>query len=121
MTVPATAVGQLFDTDGNSPTGDIWQEGLLGQSAVSPADLASIANRLASARHGESASSTTAPPVVDGPPTLAPGQSTTVLATIKPSGSVGSKVHRQLYIDTFNSFSGNGDELIDLPHAYTVG
>ena len=37
-----------------------------------------------------------------------------------PSAAVGTQVHGHLYIDAFDPFLGNGDELIDLPYAYTV-
>ena len=40
--------------------------------------------------------------------------------TITPTGAKGSVVRGHLYVDTFNQSSFSGDELIDLPYAYTI-
>lgn len=121
VTVSATATGQLFDTDVTSPTGDFYTEGVAGQSAGSPLVLAPIAKRVAAQSHGTPISSTGKAPIVNGPPTLKPGQKATVLVTITPSQAKGSRVSGHLYIDTLDPGLANADELIDLPYSYTVG
>jgi hypothetical protein len=50
-----------------------------------------------------------------------PPQSTTINVTITPTGPEGSHVSGHLYVDAFDGFTANSDELIDLPYAYTVG
>ena len=62
-----------------------------------------------------------ATPTGTGPITLFPGQSTTITVTITPTGAPHSLVRGHLYVDTFGFLTGSGDELIDLPYAYTVG
>ncbi len=119
VTLSATATGQLFDTDVTSTTGDYQAEGVAGQSASTPVQLAPILARIVAQHHGESGGGGSAP-VVDGPPTLAPGQSATILVTITPTGAKGSTVKGHLYVDTFDAYTGNSDELIDLPYAYTI-
>ena len=55
-----------------------------------------------------------------GPVYLQPGESATITVTITPSGAKGSVVTGHLYIDNFNFFTFDGDELIDLPYAYSI-
>ena len=55
-----------------------------------------------------------------GPVTLQPGESATITVTITPSGAKGSVVTGHLYIDDFNFFLLDGDELIDLPYTYSI-
>jgi len=120
VTVTGTATGQLFDTAVTSPTGDFQSEGVTGQSAAAPLQLAPVLARITAQHHGHWGGKTKAP-IVDGPPTLKPGQSATVLVTITPDAAVGTVVSGHLYIDTVDPFTSNSDELIDLPYTYTVG
>ena len=53
--------------------------------------------------------------------TLAPGQSGTIKVTITPGLSASTVVHGTIYVDTFNFFADQGDELVALPYSYTVG
>jgi DNA-binding MarR family transcriptional regulator len=56
---------------------------------------------------------------VERTPDVADGRVITV--TITPAGPTGTVVRGQVYIDSYNFFTNGGDELIDLPYAYTVG
>ncbi len=122
VTVSASAIGQLFDPAVVSSTGDYWQAGVSGQGASSSlsAFARQLAKRATAARTGTAASADAAPAAA-GPPTLDPGQSTTITVTITPGATRGSLVQGHLYIDTVDGASGAGDELIDLPYTYTVG
>ena len=121
VTVSAMATGQLFDTDVSSPTGDFYTEGVTGQSANSPLDLAPITQRISQQHHGQFGWGPAPAPIVDGPPTLAPGQRATVLVTITPSAAKGTLVSGTIYIDTIDPYLGNADELAALPYSYQVG
>ena len=52
--------------------------------------------------------------------TISSNRPLTIIATITPSGAKGSVVTGHLYIDNFNFALAAGDELIDLPYAYTI-
>jgi hypothetical protein len=52
--------------------------------------------------------------------TLAPGQSGTIKVTITPTVSASTVVHGTIYVDTFNFFTDQGDELVGLPYSYTI-
>ncbi len=54
------------------------------------------------------------------PLTLAPGQTGIITVTIAPTATVGSMISGILYVDTFNSITNSGDELVGLPYKYTV-
>jgi hypothetical protein len=43
------------------------------------------------------------------------------MVTITPSGSRGTQVHGHLYLGSYDAWTFDADELIDLPYAYTVG
>jgi hypothetical protein len=135
LNISASAVGQLFDPDLTSTTGDIWALGLDPGADAALASLMGQAHALlrsgtvgpgshltrAAGGSGQPASAT-AQAVFTGPVTLGPGQSTTITVTITPSGyNKGTVVHAHLYIDTWNGFTDAGDELIDLPYTYQVG
>jgi hypothetical protein len=55
------------------------------------------------------------------PLTLAPGQSGTITLTITPNAAKGTVVSGFIAVDTFNSATTSGDELINIPYSYTVG
>ena len=55
------------------------------------------------------------------PLTLAPGQAGTITLTITPNAPKGTVVSGFIAVDTFNSATTSGDELIDIPYSYTVG
>ena len=118
MSVRARAHGQLFDPAVTSSTGDVWLAGvdLPGGSAQEVRTVAGL--RTATA--GRAAGHRDRAPVT-GPVTLAPGQHVTITVAITPSGRAGAVVRGQIYLDTFNYFTNSGDELIQVPYAYTVG
>ncbi len=125
VTLTAVAHGKLFDPGLTSSTGDVWAVGIDPASDPALAALlgaahsALLSNHLSAGTH--LATPSVAPSVVPtGPVTLNPGQSTTIIVTITPTAAKHSVVRGHLYIDTFNFVSGSGDELIDLPYAYTV-
>ena len=138
FTISATARGQLFDPAVSSTTGDVWAAGVdpstnsalasLLRDGRAAATKISEGTHLATSKTVASASASTAPALADaatptgtGPITLFPGQSTTITVTITPTGAPHSLVRGHLYVDTFGFLTGSGDELIDLPYAYTVG
>jgi hypothetical protein len=55
------------------------------------------------------------------PLTLAPGQTGTITLTITPSASKGTVVCGFIGVDTYNSATFSGDELINIPYRYKVG
>jgi hypothetical protein len=55
------------------------------------------------------------------PLTLAPGQSGTITLTITPNAPKGTVVRGFIAVDTYNSATFSGDELINIPYTYTVG
>jgi hypothetical protein len=118
VSVAASAHGQLFDPAVTSSTGDIWQAG------VDPGSNPALASALRKAGQGGPLglrANTAAATAEPAPVTLAPGKSATISVTVTPGATKGSVVRGHLYVDTFNQFTLGGDELIDLPYAYTVG
>ncbi len=102
--------------------------GTTGSTVVTDtADLAATAHTLAfdpgfTAAGGDiwlTAVSKTAPSFT--PVTIAPGQTASIPVTITPTAAKGTTVHGTLYVDTYNTFSASGDELIAIPYTYTVG
>jgi hypothetical protein len=134
----ASAVGQLFDLDTTSTTGDVWTAGVATQSPlVSQAVVKEVVAHAKDARtilnggtiHMGHATKFSAksqvkpadtPPAQTGPLTLNPGQTGTIIVTITPSGTSGSVVHGTLYIDDFDFLTTAGDELVALPYSYTI-
>jgi hypothetical protein len=55
------------------------------------------------------------------PLTLAPGQAGTIQITITPNQAKGTVVSGFIAVDTFNSATSSGDEIINIPYTYTVG
>jgi hypothetical protein len=119
VTASVSAIGQLFDTAVSSDTGDFWQEGVAGQSALAArAQLRTSGERLLSDSGALAPKAT--PALNSGPMTLDPGQSGTITVTITPSGATGTVVSGNLYIDSVDGYTLAGDELIDLPYSYTI-
>jgi hypothetical protein len=123
--VAAVARGQVFDPAVTSTTGDVWQAGVessAASNAALAARLKAAGKRLLSGAATATASTgPTANAVDTGPVQLDPGESFTITVTITPNAPHGTVVRGHLYIDTFSFFTLGGDELIDLPYAYTVG
>ena len=94
VSLAAVARGELFDPALTSSTGDVWLRGVASTGGAAPAAT---------------------------PLTIAPGATATITVTITPAGAAGTVVRGHLYIDTFSEVTLAGDELIDLPYAYTVG
>lgn len=125
VTLTAVAHGKLFDPAVTSSTGDIWRIGIDPASDPALAALLSAAHSALVTDQLNAGTHLATPPAAPGvapvgPVTLKPGQSTTITVTITPSAAAHSVVRGHLYVDTFNVVSGSGDELIDLPYAYTV-
>jgi hypothetical protein len=55
------------------------------------------------------------------PMTLIPGQTGTITLTITPNAPKGTVVHGFIAVDTYNSATFSGDELVNIPYTYTVG
>jgi hypothetical protein len=55
------------------------------------------------------------------PLTLTPGQTGTITLTFTPNAPKGTVVRGFVGVDTFNSFTVVGDELVNIPYTYTVG
>ena len=90
VTMTALATMKKFDLTMSSDTGDAWAAFTLGNQTVNPL-------------------------------VLGPGKYGTINLQIKPSASaVGRSVIGFVYIDTFNSAVGTGDEVVRIPYAYTV-
>ena len=86
----ALATMKKFDLTMTSDTGDAWAAFTLGNGTVDPL-------------------------------VLGPGESGTITLKIKPpAAAVGKSVTGFVYIDTFNSAVGTGDEVVRIPYAYTV-
>jgi hypothetical protein len=116
VTVSATAAGELFDPAVTTPNGDFMALGVAGQSANTPKlDLATDIQRLIAQRHGQDPFG---PPQEESSPT--PPQTITITVTITPIAPKGTTVHGHLYIGAFDGVTLHGDELTDLPYAYTV-
>jgi subtilisin family serine protease len=121
VSTAVTATGQLFDTTVTSSTGDFQSVGVTGQSSAAPATLAGIVQRMRAsggASGGSGTSGLTGFRTGSGGSTV---QQTTVMVTITPTGPAGTQVRGHLYIGAVDGYTFNGDELVDLPYAYTVG
>jgi hypothetical protein len=128
----AFAIGKLFDLDTSSDTADIMTGSAVAQSPLTATAKALVKK---AASHGllsgqptlnssdvrPSVSSSAVVTPVGGLLTLAPGQTGVITVTITPSADKGTIVSGHLYVNTFDLFTGGGDEVIDLPYVYTVG
>jgi hypothetical protein len=54
------------------------------------------------------------------PLVLAPGQSGVITVRIVPTGKPGAQVRGTLFVDDFNEYTHNGDELTGIPYSYTI-
>lgn len=91
----ATATTQEFDTAASSPEGDFWKFGVLPLAASASYNLFVIN----------------------------PGQTRTLSLTMRPTGTAGTVVSGNLYIDDFvDSLQFlSGSQLVALPYRYTIG
>lgn len=90
VSMSALATIKKFDTTITSDTGDAWAAFTTGTGTVNPL-------------------------------VLGPGESGQITLKIQPSASdVGKFVTGFVYIDTFNSTVGTGDEVVRIPYSYTV-
>jgi hypothetical protein len=55
------------------------------------------------------------------PITLTAGQTGTIMLTFIPSATKGTVVRGFIGVDTFNSYTVAGDELVNIPYTCTVG
>jgi len=126
--ISAFVIGKLFDLDTSSDTADVMTASAVAQSpSVAAARRAASHNLVTGmvtpnstdARPSVSKSAIVTP--AGGFLTLAPGQTGVITVTIQPSANSGTIVNGHLYLDTFDFFTGGGDEVIDLPYTYTVG
>ena len=91
-TISTTAVATMkpFDAAVTSTSGDIWADLTLGTSTYNPL-------------------------------VLSPGELGRITLTITPDPKkVGKTITGMVFLDTYNSFVGTGDEVIALPYAYTI-
>ena len=91
----ATAVTQEFDPAASSPEGDFWKFGVTSLAGAAKYNLF----------------------------TIDPGKSRTIDLTMRPTGTVGTVVSGNLYIDDFvDSLQFlAGSQLVALPYKYTIG
>jgi hypothetical protein len=90
VSMTALATMKKFDGTMTSDTGDAWAAFTTGTGTVNPL-------------------------------VLGPGESGRITLLIKPSANeVGKSVSGFVYIDTFNSVVGTGDEVVRIPYSYTV-
>jgi subtilisin family serine protease len=123
-TLSTQVVGQLFDPAVTSTTDDYWK--ILTNPALDPALAAKLKARALGPNGGVTTSASKARAAVAktsgsaSPIDLAPGATTTINVTITPSGYPGDTVQGNVYIDTYNTATGGGDELIALPYQYKI-
>jgi Subtilase family/Peptidase inhibitor I9 len=122
LSVSASVQGQLFDPAVTTAAGDPWQLGVdPAANPVLAAQVRAAGQRVhAASAAGLSPAAAATPAAGTGPLMLNPGQTGTILVTITPTGAPGQVVRGNLYIDSFDFNLAEGDELIDLPYAYTV-
>jgi hypothetical protein len=122
VTVSASAVGQLFDPAVTTSTGDFWQIGVdpSANAALAAAVRASQRQLLVNKSAKSSSASSSAAPADPAPLVLNPGETGTIWVTITPSGPSGSVIRGHLYIDSVDLNISQGNELKDLPYAYTI-
>lgn len=90
VTTAAFALMQPFDASMSASSGDIWADVTLGTNTYNPL-------------------------------VLAPGESGTITVTLTPNAAqVGSTVNGYLYVDTYNSNTTTGDEVVRVPYSYTI-
>jgi hypothetical protein len=90
VTTTALALMQQFDAAFAADSGDIWADLTFGTNTYNPLVLAS-------------------------------GGGGTITVTITPAADqVGKTVSGYVYVDTFNSVVGTGDEVVRIPYSYTV-
>jgi len=117
-----------FDPAVESSTGDFWPTAFIpapaNDPAVSRVSPLSAGSHWANALRRQAASqkvAAVAKAAASGPLTLAPGKSATITIAITPPASAKGKVTTgTLYIDSFDFWTGTGDEVAGLPYMYRV-
>jgi subtilisin family serine protease len=95
-------------------------------AAAGTVNLAAVANTnlfdpAMTASTGDVWAQTVNPNATYTPLTLAPGETGTITLTLIPSAPKGAVVRGFIGVDTFNSFTVAGDQLVNIPYTYTVG
>jgi hypothetical protein len=125
----ASVQGKLFDLDTSSDTDDVMIESAVAQAPnaaarklVRAAASHYVRPGVFRAGSGRKAAVSSAAVVTpsNGLLTLAPGQTGVITVQIVPTNGVGTQVEGHVYLDTFDQFTGGGDEVTDLPYSYTV-
>lgn len=124
----ATVKTRKFDPAVASSTGDYWPTAFIPAPAQDPAT--SVTRPLSSgshwldALHRQAVSQkvkAVAKAAESGPLTLAPGKSGIITVAITPPAAAKGKVTTgTLYIDSFDFWTGTGDEVAGFPYSYTV-
>jgi hypothetical protein len=90
VSLSATGTYQPFDPNASADSGNAWEDIILGTATYSPV-------------------------------ILAPGMEGTINVTLAPTtAQIGQTISGYIYIDTYNSTVGTGDEVLQLPYSYTV-
>jgi hypothetical protein len=55
------------------------------------------------------------------PKTVSPGQTSSITLTITPNAPKGTLVSGYVQLETYNQFTGGGDEVVRIPYTYRVG
>jgi subtilisin family serine protease len=89
-------------------------------------NLAAVANTnpfdpAVTASTGDVWAETVNPNATDTPLTLAPGQTGTITLTFAPAAPRGTVVRGFVGVDTYDSFTVSGDEIVNIPYTYRVG
>jgi subtilisin family serine protease len=118
LTAPEVAPGLFF--------GLPEATGPFTATATGTVNLAAVANTnpfdsAVTASSGDVWAETVNPNATYTPMTLVPGQTGTITLTFTPSAPKGTTVRGFIGLDTYNSFTVAGDELINIPYSYTVG
>jgi len=118
LTAPEVAPGLFF--------GHPAVAGPFAAPADGTVNLAAVANTnpfdpAVTASSGDVWAETVDPNATYTPMTLDPGQTGTITLTFTPRAAKGTVVRGFIGVDTFNSFTIAGDELVNIPYSYTVG
>ena len=118
LTAPEVAPG--FFVGLPEPTGPFTS------AATGTVNLAAIANTnpfdpAVTASTGDVWAQTVNPSATYTPLTLAPGKTGTITLTFTPSAPRGTVIRGFIGVDTFNSVTLAGDELVNIPYTYRVG
>jgi hypothetical protein len=100
--------------------------GPFAAAATGTVNLAAVANTnpfdpAVTASSGDVWAETLNPNATYTPITLTAGQTGTIMLTFIPSATKGTVVRGFIGVDTFNSYTVAGDDLVNIPCTYTVG